>query len=50
MPIKEVDENTHEIKVYFGRFKEVIDPEVTYYHNSEYNIECLNGLNNDSLS
>ena len=41
MPVKEVSENTHEIKAYFGRFKEVTNPEITYYHNENFDIDCF---------
>lgn len=46
MPIKEIDEDTKTIDTHFGEFLEVEDPEITYYHNNKWNIDCFKVCDN----
>lgn len=41
LPIKEIKEDTKIIETYFGEYLEVESPEVTYYHNDKWNIDCF---------
>jgi len=41
MPIKEVNEDTHEIKTWLGVYEEITNPEITYYHDEKWNIDSF---------
>lgn len=41
MPIKEIDEDNKIIETYFGEYLEVNSPEITYFHDDNWDIDCF---------